>query len=226
MFGFRQNTAMISGVELPQEFSGCSVINNVAISRDGSKYAFLTPEKRLVVGEVPPDGVIEVNGQRIKISVGKIGSSINEIDKWYEGIARVSLRETLDDVRLELSSDSKVHVQGLTNQEPAVFDDTLHVNRLSGKLSIPRGTEVDFTVSSGDIEGVIASPGRIQATSGDVRLILLAPLGVIAHASLGDIDITGMISEGRGRFIPPGVDPIGILEVIASVGDIYIGYRG
>ncbi|MGV8086484.1 MAG: hypothetical protein ACP5N1_02545 [Candidatus Woesearchaeota archaeon] len=59
---FRKKRSMINGVELPEEFSGGSIINNVAISSDGQKYAAITKSKDIIIADIPSDGKIEVDG--------------------------------------------------------------------------------------------------------------------------------------------------------------------
>jgi len=63
---FRKSRTVIRGVELPEEFSGASVINNVAIAN--GKYAAVTREGDLITGEIPESGRIEVDGSVINYS--------------------------------------------------------------------------------------------------------------------------------------------------------------
>lgn len=66
---------VLNGVALPPEYSGGSIINNVAISRDGSKYAVVGKDKQIITGDVPENGVLEINGT--KMTIGKGGGGIN-----------------------------------------------------------------------------------------------------------------------------------------------------
>ncbi len=38
---FKRAKTIIGGIELPEEFSGSTVINNIAISKDRLKYAYV-----------------------------------------------------------------------------------------------------------------------------------------------------------------------------------------
>ena len=62
---FQKKRIKINGVELPEEFSGSSIINNIAISNDGKKYAAVTRRGDLITGDIPSDGKIEVDGNVI-----------------------------------------------------------------------------------------------------------------------------------------------------------------
>ena len=66
---------VLNGVSLPAEFSGGSVVNNVAISKDGSKYAVIGSNKQLITGDVPDNGVLEINGMRV--TIGRNGREIS-----------------------------------------------------------------------------------------------------------------------------------------------------
>lgn len=68
---------VLNGVPLPREFSGGSIINNVAISRDGSKYAVVGRDKQIITGDVPDNGVLEIDGTKITIGKGGRGVSIS-----------------------------------------------------------------------------------------------------------------------------------------------------
>jgi len=70
---FNKRKTVINGVELPEEFSGASIINNVAISNDGTKYAVIT-KGGLAISDIPEDGKIEINGTVINYSKSKKSS--------------------------------------------------------------------------------------------------------------------------------------------------------
>lgn len=87
---FQRKHTKINGVELPEEFSGCSIINNVAISNDGKKYAAVT-RGGLVTGDVPSDGRIEIDGNVIQYKSGSpertenLGDFFNGLHRKYLG---------------------------------------------------------------------------------------------------------------------------------------------
>src|SRR3989338_6019568 len=72
---FETRKTIFNGVELPDEFSGSNVINNVAISRDGTKYAYVSRNGGLVIGQMPGNG-INVKGRGVHISSFGGGSVI------------------------------------------------------------------------------------------------------------------------------------------------------
>ena len=60
----------IDGVALPKEFENCTIVNKVAISADGRKYAVVSDGK-VITGQIPESGVLEINGTTIKVAVGE-----------------------------------------------------------------------------------------------------------------------------------------------------------
>ncbi len=270
---FRKKRINLNGIELPEEFSGSNIINNVAISKDGNQYAYVSNSGDLMTGKMPEDGKLEIEGTVINykkgsglndINISGRGKSINisgshismssiggtgsvvisggsscisigggsdleyEIDKSYDSVNKVSVKESSNDIELGLSSDTKVYVQGQTSAEPEYKSGRLFVERLEGKVSLPKtesSVELDIKTSSGDIDGDVAHAGRIRASSGDITLKLYAPLTVEVLTSSGDIDVKKMISEGRGIYTPPNAKSIGTLYVEASSGDVDIKYK-
>ena len=57
-------------MELDELFSGSSVINNVAISKDGNHYAHVSKEGNTITGEMPEDGILRIGDQVIKYKRG------------------------------------------------------------------------------------------------------------------------------------------------------------
>ncbi|HLC56159.1 MAG TPA: hypothetical protein VJJ23_02875 [Candidatus Nanoarchaeia archaeon] len=74
---FETRKTIFNGVELPDEFSGSNVINNVAISRDGTKYAYVSRNGGLVIGQMPENGRLEIDGNVINYQKGINGNRIN-----------------------------------------------------------------------------------------------------------------------------------------------------
>ncbi|MBS3143061.1 hypothetical protein J4464_06755 [Candidatus Woesearchaeota archaeon] len=72
---FRKKRMVIDGVEIPEDFSGGSIINNVAISPDGTRYAAVTKSRDIVTGVIPPDGRITVDG--ISITYNRTGRRVH-----------------------------------------------------------------------------------------------------------------------------------------------------
>jgi len=259
MFGKRRT--IINGVELSEEFSGGSVINNIAISSDGKKYAAVTKSRDVVTGEIPADGRIEVDGtiinyrkgsgkgvhisgnhvQMSSISGGSVvisnggcqvsigaGSNLKyEIDKGYDDVNKLTLKESANGVSLGLSDDQKVYVKGNTSAEPAYQNGRLFVDGLEGKLSVPKSNpelELDIRTSAGDVDGKIAHKGRIRTSAGDITLELYVPVTLETATSAGDVRVKGMISECRGIYTPPNAKPSGTLVLETSAGDIKVDY--
>src|SRR3989344_2780142 len=116
---FRKKRIILNGVELPEEFSSSSIIINV---RGSGVYM-----SSINGGSV----VISSGGSQISIG----GSDLEfEIDKGYERVNRVSLKESANDVNLALSQDDKVYVKGLTSGEPEYNGERLFVDGLEGTL--------------------------------------------------------------------------------------------
>lgn len=70
---FRKARTIIDGIELPEEFSGAIVINNVAITSDGKKYA-LIKGGNVIYGNMPSDGKLNVDGNVINFKREACGS--------------------------------------------------------------------------------------------------------------------------------------------------------
>ncbi len=58
-------TMKINGVELPEEFNGCSSINNIAVTKDGTKYAVVR-DGSFETREMPADGKLNIDGNKIQ----------------------------------------------------------------------------------------------------------------------------------------------------------------
>lgn len=70
---FRKAKQSIDGIELPDEFSDANIINNVAISSDGKRYA-LVKGGNVVCGDMPPDGKLNIDGIIINFQKGIPGA--------------------------------------------------------------------------------------------------------------------------------------------------------
>lgn len=69
---FRKRRVIINGVDLPEEFAGASIINNVAISPDGAKYAYVSKSGGVITGEMPKDGKLKIDGTEIHYQRGNV----------------------------------------------------------------------------------------------------------------------------------------------------------
>lgn len=250
----RNKKTIINGVELPEDFRVSSIINNIVISNDG-RYAAVTKAGDVLIAQIPENGRIEVDGTTMsyhkgtgRIGLNTHGSNIrmssfsggsvfvsgrgsdleHEIDQTYENVSRVSLREKANDINLGLSQDRSVHVKGLTSAAPEYTGSRLAIQGLEGKLLLPKSIvdlEHDMKTMSGDINGYVAHSGRLKTMSGDISILLTAPLIVHTNTMSGDIDVRGMMADGRARYTPPGANPIGNLHLETMSGDIDVKYR-
>jgi hypothetical protein len=243
---FRKSKTTINGIELPDEFSGASIINNIAISNESFAYI---KNGNIITGKIPEDGKLNIDDNIITIRKGVKGFNIrnmsinssfsigsmsvgcdtlqDEIDEEYDNVKRINLKESINDINLGISDNNKVRIKGTTSEKPELKDGILYIERLDGKLSLPRNSheiEIDIKTSTGDIKGDIAHSGRIRTSTGDIDLKLFAPLEIHVETSTGDINVDGMISKGRSNFIPPNVKPVGTLLIETSTGDIDIEY--
>ncbi len=66
---------VLKGVALPEEFQGGLIVNDLAFSKDGKKYAAVTKDG-LVTGDVPQNGKFEVDGTKVAYHQGKYGHAI------------------------------------------------------------------------------------------------------------------------------------------------------
>ncbi len=152
-----------------------------------------------------------------------------EIDQSYNGVSHVSLSELANDIRMGASGDCDVHVKGLTSSKPEYDGGRLRIDRLQGTLLLPfdrKDLEQDLRTVSGDIKGDVAHRGRLKTVSGDISLHLTAPLIVEVGTISGDIDVRGMMADGRGRYRPAGDVSVGTLGLETVSGDVSIWYVG
>jgi len=240
---------IINGVELPNDFDIGSVINNVAFSSDGKRYAAVTKSKELIIGDIPEDGKIDIDGNSIKYSKNKgnisfFGGSIiigggssysfsgnsnlkNDIDKNYTDLRSVKVKTDINNIKLRLSEDEKVYVKGVVSKEPINKDGNLSIIDLDGIVSLPSNSELflDVNTSVGSVKGDVATKGKISVSSGNIKLKLYSPLTLETKTSVGNVDIDGMISKGRGVYIPPNAMSQGVLSLETSVGNIDVEYK-
>src|SRR3989338_4424663 len=173
-------------------------------------------------------GSVVVSGGSTTISVNGGSNLEYEIDQGYGGISRLSLNEQANDINLGLSEDGKVYVKGLTSKEPEYASGRLNVNGLNGTLLLPKSIhdlEQDLRTMSGDIDGDVAHQGRIKTLSGDISIKLLAPLIVEVSTLSGEIDVRGMIRDGRNIYRPSTGDVLGTLQLETLSGDIDLRYK-
>lgn len=174
---FERRKTRIGGLDLPEDFDVVSLVNNIAISKDG-RYAAVTKDKNLVLGNIPSNGRIEVDGTIINyrrggsISVSNQGSSINiggmssivmsggnisiggssldyEIDEDYNVSTgdEIALISKNEGIELALNESNTVRVKGLTASEPKYSNGRLFINELQGKLWLPRDVSSGLEVS-------------------------------------------------------------------------------
>lgn len=242
---------VINGVALPNEFNGGSIVNNVAINRAGTRYAVVGADNQIVIGDIPADGNLDINGMKMNVGrgqgvsvssragisfssvrIGGSGISVQmgsdrkeEISQDYERVTELLSNSKSGDITLRISESNKVTVTGSAKEKPDFNGGVLDLGDFEGTISVPRsGVRVNIKTTSGDIDGEIAVPGQIRATSGDITIKLLAPIKVRASTTSGDIDVEGMISRRGGKFEPP--EPTSeLLEIDATSGDISVEYR-
>jgi hypothetical protein len=240
---------------LPEDFEVASMINKIAISRDG-RYAVVVGND-LMISTIPESGRIEVDGMVINYRRGAGGSRINvsgrgnninlggsvsisggsvniggsdlgyEISEDYSDVSSVSVREVSNSVLLEIGQEDKIHVEGLTNEKPTYDEKRLIIDGLHGKLVLPRTGRIEQSIEtvSGDVEGRVANPGRIKTVSGDISLILVAPITVLTGTISGDVDVYGMVAGGRRRYTPKSGESYGTLNLETISGDIHVRYE-
>ena len=173
-------------------------------------------------------GSVVVSGGDSYVSIGGGSDLEYEIDQGYDGVSGLSLNEQANDIRVGLSNDGKVYVKGLTSREPEYRSGRLIVDGLEGTLLLPasmKDIEQDLKTMSGDIDGDVAHKGRMKTMSGDISIRLLSPLIVEASTLSGDIDVRGMMADGRVGYRPPTGNPLGNLYLETMSGDIDVRYE-
>ncbi len=173
-------------------------------------------------------GSVIVSGGGGSISINGGSNLEYEIDQSYDNVSRLSLDEQMNDIKVELSNDKKVHVRGLTSRKPEFRNGCLVVNRLEGNLLLPKSMEdleQNLKTMSGDIDGDVAHKGKMKTMSGDISIRLLSPLVVETSTMSGDVDVRGMMADGRARYKPPTGTSLGNLYLETMSGDIDVRYE-
>lgn len=172
-------------------------------------------------------GSISISGGSISIGGGKsLENEINESYKVNSG-DEVALVSKNEDIALGFRDDYNVGVEGLTASEPKYSNGRLFVDDLQGKLSLPRKVsdlEVALETKNGSVTGDIMHPGFVESKNGSIILNLYAPLKVDASTKNGSVNVTGMESQGHGRYVPIGEAPVGKLRASTKNGSVMINY--
>lgn len=224
MFGKRK--LIINGVELPEEFSGGSVINNVAISSDGRRYAAVTRYGDVVTGEIPADGRIEVDGTVINYKKGsgrgvRISGSHVQMSSSSGGSVVISGGGCQASIgggsNLEYEIDEGYDNVTKVTLKESVNDVNLGLSD-DGKVYVKGNTSAEPTHQSGrlfvdGLEGKLSVPKSnpeleldIKTSAGDVD-------GEIAHK--------GRIRTSAGDITLELYSPI-TLETSTSAGDVRV----
>ncbi len=157
-------------------------------------------------------------GSRTSRSESGLESQISES---YEGVRTVRISNEKSSIKLGLSNDGKVYVNGFAAKKPQLSTDgVLSIEDIAGTVLLPRrqsGLYVAARTEVGNIEGDVAHQGTLRAEVGHVKLNIHAPLEVIAEVEVG---------SGGGRYYPPSGRPTGRLEVKTEVGNVKIAYAG
>ncbi len=243
---------IVNGVELPSEFNGCNVINNIALSQDGTRYAVIGDKGSLIMGDVPADGRIEVNGTKITVQKGRVvstssstfsfsnvtiggGISIGnvtrvpeEISKSFPGVQDVIIRSLATGFNLAVHDSDEVKVHGTTFNEPELSGGTLDLGNFTGTVTLPRsGVRISGEALAGSINGEISSPGKLKALAGSINITLSGPIAIQTKNLVGGVSVSGMMSAGRNRFEPPNHSGSGfeVLNIETLAAGINVTYK-
>ncbi|MBI4918486.1 hypothetical protein HY837_01040 [archaeon] len=221
-------TMRINGVVVPEEFQGGSIINNVVISPDGTKYAVIK------------DGKIKV----------KELEEEKEYEDEYASVKTVEVDNRFQNLILGISKNDKVKIKGSLN-EAENYHGNLEIDSLDGLLELPEQNsdlEVQIETRTGNVTGVIKHGGSIETSAGqitldvytkgelyiessvgNVTLNVYVPAIVDVDTSIGKINVTGMTTKDNERYvpkeIPTGCNP-GKISVETSTGSINVNYMG
>lgn len=71
----------LNGVRLPKAFDRCgAMINNMAITGDGSQYAIVSSRRKLLTGEVPPSGQVSCGDDTLNVTRTEGGHVVVEFN--------------------------------------------------------------------------------------------------------------------------------------------------
>src|SRR3989338_2097881 len=221
---FRKRRTTLNGIELPEEFSGACLINNIAISSDGKRYAYVTESGSVITEAMPKNGKLKFDGMKIyyrqhavslhrrfcfgifgsSITVGGSGSVIS-IGRSHINVRYPGLAYEIDKSYDSLDSVSLVdHVRDVNLALSS--DGNAHVRGFTG--SEPGNSTGSLQIDR--LEGILTIPKdrrgleiAIETSVGDIN-------GSVAHkgrirASTGDIslyvhsplEIAAMTSVGK-----------------------------
>lgn len=108
----------------------------------------------------------------------------------YQDIDYIFLRNTNEDLVLNISNDNKIYLEGVSTRTPRINNRNLYIENLEGVIFLPINNpylKIDIQVVNGDITGKLAHSGSIRSVNGDINLILNTSLNVQTNTVNGDI---------------------------------------
>ncbi|KYC44521.1 MAG: hypothetical protein APG12_01120 [Candidatus Methanofastidiosum methylothiophilum] len=108
----------------------------------------------------------------------------------YQDIDYIFLRNTNEDLVLNISKDNKIYLEGDSSRTPRINNRNLYIENLEGAIFLPINNpylKIDIQVVNGDITGNLTHSGSIRSVNGDINLILNASLNVQTNTVNGDI---------------------------------------
>ena len=151
-----------------------------------------------------------------------------EIDESYPALLELSLENNLADVCLSLTDRPNTYISGLIDHQPEEYDGTLHIKDMVGDILMPsedRNLSMRIKTTIGMVYGDIAHKGSIMTATGDILLDLHSALACHIYSANGKVEVMGMEDKGDGRYIPPGHEPSGILNIRTASGNVDITYK-
>ncbi len=108
----------------------------------------------------------------------------------YQDIDYIFLRNTNEDLVLNISNDNKIYLEGDSIRPPRINNRNLYLEKLEGIMYLPINNpylKIDIQVVNGDIKGNVAHSGSIRSVNGDIHLNLNTSLNVKTNTVNGDI---------------------------------------
>ncbi len=227
---FRKTRTIINGVELPEEFAGASIINNVAISKDGTKYAYVSSTGGLITGDMPDDGRLKVEGNVINYKKGSTsgfnffgrgsGIQMSQISSISGGSVVISgggCQVSIGGNNLEYEIDQGYDVVNKVTLKESARDVNLGLSQdkrvyVKGKTSVEPALQNGRLFVDG-LEGKLSLPKSNSELELDVRTSAGDIEGEVAHK--------GRLRTSAGDIIVELRAPL-TLETSTSAGDVRV----
>ncbi|MBW3021159.1 hypothetical protein KY334_07730 [Candidatus Woesearchaeota archaeon] len=163
----RNTGPKIGKFTLPSIFIGCTMINNVAVSKIKNKYAVIRDDD-IIFGDIPEDGKLDVDGVQMVYNNSRIleyEELPDEIDMAFDGRDNLTINDNIGDITFGISKDDLFHVKGYLLEKPIATN----IRHFTGQILVPFNSNFYANIRNGDVKGTLYAIGNINVINGNVH---------------------------------------------------------